>query len=296
MKLYFVYNNNNTYENVISSGSGGSEFQFYVLAKTLSEKNNFNITIFNSSEPHFSNNIEYRNINDIYNNVNIDVESKYRIIVMRNFQIDKLLQIYDNNNIIIWLHDMYDDNIYESKCEILENIKRRDIKIVCVSKFHKNHIKEIFKQHLNCAYIYNSLYEKYYFIDKNIERDYYTLLYASSPGKGLDVVVNLFRYLYKYDKRFSLVIIKPDYSRDFIFKIPGVSYLGTIKCKKTYSILIQKSLCVIAPSNPETFGCVFAEAYHLGIPVLYNKNKYSGLNEIIDNKYNQKVGKFIQLK
>ena len=36
---------------------------------------------------------------------------------------------------------------------------------------------------------------------------------------------------------------------------------------------------------PETFGCVFAEALHLGVPVLGNINSKNGYHEILKKEY-----------
>ena len=38
-------------------------------------------------------------------------------------------------------------------------------------------------------------------------------------------------------------------------------------------------------SYPETFGCTFAEALHLGVPVIGDSSVVSGYHEIIEKKY-----------
>lgn len=59
--------------------------------------------------------------------------------------------------------------------------------------------------------------------------------------------------------------------------------------KSLYCELIQNSGCVLAPSFPETFGCVFSEAYYLGTPVICDV-KSGAVKEIIgkDNVVNYK--------
>ena len=61
--------------------------------------------------------------------------------------------------------------------------------------------------------------------------------------------------------------------------------IGTIKNKIEYCELLQKSLCVLTTSYPETFGCVFAEALHLGVPVIGDNSVKAGFQEIIKPEY-----------
>ena len=44
-------------------------------------------------------------------------------------------------------------------------------------------------------------------------------------------------------------------------------------------------MCVLSTSYPETFGCVFAEALHLGVPVIGDNSVNAGFHEIIDKDY-----------
>ena len=57
--IYFIANIGNNHQNIINSGSGASEFLFYLTAKKLSKY--FNITIINrySHEPMKIDNIQY---------------------------------------------------------------------------------------------------------------------------------------------------------------------------------------------------------------------------------------------
>ena len=48
--------------------------------------------------------------------------------------------------------------------------------------------------------------------------------------------------------------------------------------------MLQSCLCVFSTSYPETFGCVFAEALHLGVPVIGDNSVKAGFHEIIPHQ------------
>lgn len=49
--------------------------------------------------------------------------------------------------------------------------------------------------------------------------------------------------------------------------------------------MLQQNLCVLTTSFPETFGCVFAEALHLGVPVIGDLSVKCGFHEIIQKEH-----------
>ena len=81
---------------------------------------------------------------------------------------------------------------------------------------------------------------------------------------------------YEYEKfKDYKTYLKEKYSKNIII-------LGPVN-KKQYCKIIENSGCVIAPSFPETFGCVFAEAYFLGTPVICDI-KSGAVKEIIGSE------------
>lgn len=54
--------------------------------------------------------------------------------------------------------------------------------------------------------------------------------------------------------------------------------------KNEYSKKIKNSLCVLSGTFYETFGCVFAESYFLGTPVIADYRS-GAVKEIINNDY-----------
>ena len=106
--IYFIINNHGNHQNIINSGSGASEFLFYLTAYKLSSL--YNITIFNRDNPNKIDNIEYK---FLPNNMNPDIENinDSIIIVQRHFNIlIDLHKINPSNKYILWSHDFLQNN------------------------------------------------------------------------------------------------------------------------------------------------------------------------------------------
>ena len=289
--IYFIANIGNNHQNIINSGSGASEFLFYLTAKKLSKY--FNITIINrySHEPMKIDNIQYLFLPDNQNpqieNINNSI-----IIVQRNF--DTLIYLHKNNpnnRYILWSHD----HLCIKMKGLIDNYSLHDINnfffenninIISVSNFHKNNIQEIL-HNVKIYPIYNALFKEYYKRDENIVYNKNSIIFASSWSKGLDKILKIGAKYYIKNKDFKLILIKPSYCgwepdlQKYIF----VEIIGTIKNKIEYCELIQKNLCVLTTSFKETFGCVFAEALFLNVPVIGDNSINAGFHEIIQKDH-----------
>jgi hypothetical protein len=283
MKIYFIYECQYTHISVLKSGSGASELQFYMLAKKLSELKH-NITIFNISNiNNVIDNIEYRQYNDIINNINIDKNAIF--IIMRKFNLIKeLYKYYPTERIIIWGHDyIFNKNIIFLDNDTINIINKYNIKIVCVSEYHKNNLKLYIKPD-NITVIYNILYTDIYKKSNSIRINLNNIVFASSWNKRLNKIINLFDILYSKYPNFRLILMCPSYYkisapiRDYII------LLNTITNKDEYCSIIESSLCTISSDFNETFGCVFAESYYLNTPVIAT-NKINGMHEFINNEH-----------
>ena len=80
----------------------------------------------------------------------------------------------------------------------------------------------------------------------------------------------------------KLLLLKPSYDTcNYNFSnYPFINVLGNIKNKSEYCKLVQSCLCVLTTSYQETFGCIFAEAMHLGVPVI-GDNSIIGLGSTV---------------
>jgi glycosyltransferase involved in cell wall biosynthesis len=66
----------------------------------------------------------------------------------------------------------------------------------------------------------------------------------------------------------KLVVPSPGYSQMETVEKDAIKVLGSLG-RDEYFLVLKNSRFVVAPPFGETFGCVFAEAEHLGIPVIY---------------------------
>ena len=176
------------------------------------------------------------------------------------------------------------------------------IDIVAVSNFHKNNILSKLPN-ANVHVIYNALFGDLY-VKNDANVDYNNVVFASNWAKGLNNVIKIGTECYRRNKNFKLLLLKPSYCEwEPVFSQPFIKIIGNIKDKNEYCKILQNSLCVLSTSYPETFGCVFAEALHLGVPVIGDNSINCGFHEIIQrehmcnfNNVNDVVGKIEEFR
>jgi hypothetical protein len=281
--IYFLINNDQNHENIIHSGSGASEFLFYLTAKKLSEF--LNVIIINrfSSIPVKIDNIQYLFLPD---NKNINIYDSV-IIVQRNF--DTLIYLHktnQSNRYILWCHDYIEDTNHlfgdYTVSFINQYFHQNNIHIIAVSNFHKENIASKMPD-IKIFPIYNALFSEYFKRDEKISYDKDSIIFASSWSKGIDNILMIGKKYYSKNNNFKLKLIKPVYCEwiPYLSNYPFIEIIGTIKDKNEYCRLLQQNLCLLSTSFPETFGCVFTESLHLGVPVIGDKNTKCGFHEII---------------
>jgi len=118
------------------------------------------------------------------------------------------------------------------------------------------------------------------------------LVFASAWCKGIRKIIDLFQNLIQKKPELKLILLSPgyDYSNwEDYRKTLEATYPNEIKIygplnKKEYKKIIQSALCVLSAPFWETFGCVFAESYYLGTPVIADIRS-GAVREIIDTNY-----------
>jgi hypothetical protein len=206
--------------------------------------------------------------------------------------------IWPSQKIILWLHDNNLNYPFGNPIRNPHFFMDPYTTIVCVSRSHSIRIQKLLSHiykigyaqqnmHITCTYIYNVLYDVPTFVETTKSKH---IIYASSLGKGVIEVVNLFcRYQMKYkDFNTHLLICTPGYeynsewpSRliDAIRHTKNILFMGAIS-KDTLYRFISTSCVIITPPFWETFGCVFAEACFLGTHVLVS-SKSGAVYEIV---------------
>jgi len=289
--LYFIITKDKNHLSILNDGGGASELLFYTLAHNLSK--DYKVIIYNlEKEQLILDNIEYnyfnRNNLDFIKNINNSV-----FIIQRHFDIAiDLHKINSKNKYILWSHDYLEYSFSNlsgnySQDYINAYYSKNAISIVAVSNFHKNNVMSKFPN-TSIYVIYNALFPELYVKHDltNIDFNDNHIMFASSWSKGLHNVINIACEYYKVNSSFKLLLLKPSYdTRDYDFSnYPFINVLGNIKNKSEYCKLLQSCLCVLTTSYQETFGCVFAEALHLGVPVIGDNSIKSGFQEIISEE------------
>lgn len=115
------------------------------------------------------------------------------------------------------------------------------------------------------------------------------LLFSSAPHKGLDEVLDAFRFLHHRWPRLRLFIASPGpFAHAMPQDLRGVVPLGPLTHAEAIRHL-RESLCLFYPqaSFQETFGLVFAEANAVGTPVLAHASGAAA--EVIDGSREQLI-------
>ena len=288
------------YDEIHDKAIGGSEFQFYNLAYNISKCED--IICYNKIENEYkSENIIYKNFKEIEKNT---FNTHDIIIIQRLFPEINLLQIFKHCKLYIIIQD-YDFNAVMFQFQKLNQNNNEILNYIATNEninfaFNSEFTQEYFNSHflLNNVVInktrkhviYNILYEKY-FIRGNKKVTKKNLVYASGWNKGIFQIINIFDYILSQDPSFTLILMSPGYEYDKFKDYSGylkekylknIIILGPVN-KKQYCKIIENSGCVIAPAFPETFGCVFSEAYFLGTPVICDI-KSGAVKEIIGSE------------
>jgi glycosyltransferase involved in cell wall biosynthesis len=296
------------HNNILDRAIGGSEYQFYNLIKHLSKI--FDITCYNHSNNNTKiDNVEYKHFNQIVND-NIDMNIP---IIVQRFIPNIYKEIYNkikNNKIHLWIHDVYHDNPIRFNYNKEEN---NDIRLI-MNEINNNkninfvgvseHCKTLFLNYFSnnnviiepnrVNVIYNILYDEEFINIKNtditVNKKYIT--YASAWQKGIENIIKIFDSLQEIDNDFILVLLNPGYDWNNFKKYADnlkekyndkIIIHGPVN-KNEYAKIIKESLLVLSPIFNETFGCVFAESYYLGTPVIADYRS-GAVKEIIDNNY-----------
>jgi glycosyltransferase involved in cell wall biosynthesis len=282
---------------------GASEYQFYNLIGEFSKLNLEIICYNNASENHTIDNVQYKNIKNIKSDI---FRINDKIIVQRLCVLIPTLLI-ETNEIFVWFHDKPDDFIFRlsflsNSCEesLFRIHERKNIHFIFNSESTKEiYLNFIYKKGFSfddnrCEVIYNILYENDFieFKDKKFDVDKNIIVFGSAWMKGIDIIMQVFNYIVQRNNDIKLILLSPGYDyhtwQEYKLQIEQhfkdrIQVLGPVD-KKSYCKIIKSSLCVISPVVFETFGCIFAESYYLGTPVIADI-RTGATKEIIDNNF-----------
>jgi glycosyltransferase involved in cell wall biosynthesis len=200
------------------------------------------------------------------------------VFIQKAQYIDKVVAVA-KGRLWLWLHNY----LAEEVPFFWQDHLRYKLGIICVSKTHAMHTRRHIRSlpgywasmglmgRGGLLYHYNPLDDA---IQQNpgVVRDLNKLVFFSSPHKGIEHVVALFKEAYAKNQNLKLYVADPGYLKNIdtsMLDTPGVVRLGNLP---QHAVLkhVQEALCVFYPQRkrPETFGLVYAEANALGTPVL----------------------------
>ena len=285
MRVIFIINQDSNHQTVISRGGGASEWLFFLTAYKLSQIEGNEIIIYNKVQTEqILDGIQYKYYE---NNQMIKTIQNETVIMQRELlALKKIHEINPNNKYFCWCHDHYKSN-YETEHNpviINEYFGKHNIQVICISQFQKRVYKSKLPN-VTIHIIYNALFKEFYPKSSDITYDKNVMLFASNWDKRLDIVLRGCRAYHNKNPKFRLYLLKPIYvaanGDDWKRRFPFIELKGCITDKNEYSKLIQGCLGVFGTHFPETFGCVFAEALHLGVPVIGDNSISTGYSEFV---------------
>ena len=167
--------------------------------------------------------------------------------------------------------------------------------MICVSHSHRRHtlaalgISEDSVSSARIGVIYNPV-----LTDQQKHRsiaqtgvDVNQLLFASSPHKGLEQVLDNFVKLRQRIPQLSLLVCNPGYLERSLPACEGVHYTGKLRPAQVHAQM-RRSLCLFNAQSTfaETFGLVFAEAHSVGTPVVAQCG-LGAVDEVVGDRYGQ---------
>jgi glycosyltransferase involved in cell wall biosynthesis len=182
---------------------------------------------------------------------------------------------YPDSKILLWLHDLCGPGTARGK-KMLDHavaLAEHRVTLVCVSDFHANDVRRNFLalsegRHPAVVRVYNPV-DVTDAPDGARPTDPNKLVFFSSPHKGLDYTLTIFKQLRARNKHLRLFIANPGYLPSTSNNSPGIVNLGAVP----HSVIMEHvstALCTFYPNYvyPETFGLALGESNALGTPVL----------------------------
>lgn len=167
--------------------------------------------------------------------------------------------------ILLWRHNFLGNR----HTQLLPLLGKHRATMVCVSRYQQQDCLRVQRSGDSIAGIEVIPNAVQVFPNAYVPRDKDSLLFCSSPHKGLDEVVTRFREVRQLLPRLRLRICNPGYMNDAQLEEDGIKVLGALSRPELHAQM-SASLCIFYPQSRfrETFGLVGAEANALGIPML----------------------------
>jgi glycosyltransferase involved in cell wall biosynthesis len=183
-------------------------------------------------------------------------------------------ELYPHARIFLWLHDRVRPGSRRARwlASTVDLLRETAAHIVCVSDFQRGDVEATLRSigvrdRLSTSTIYNPVDDALAPDDSIVDPD--TLVFFSSPNKGLNFALDAFRAMRARIPTLRLLVANPGYRAEGRIDFNGVLNLGPLPQHRLHAY-VRTALATFAPNwrIPETFGLVFAESLALGTPVL----------------------------
>lgn len=256
-------------------GLGGTEATVIRIAQALAQEHDITVVQHNRTQP----SIEGPRLRFLPPDSLLDaVRDARHVVLIQKTRLLRRIARHSSARLWVWLHNYFDDEVRFAWPDYLAY----RIGIICVSRTHARHTREYLRRFpLNRAlggrmgrggvlHQYNPLAEACT-APARVRRDPHKLISLSSPHKGLDQIVDAFRWVHAADPRMKLYVANPGYlgCNASLLDAPGIVRLGSLP-QAALLAHVREALCVFYPQRKqaETFGLVYAEANAVGTPVL----------------------------
>ena len=185
-----------------------------------------------------------------------------------------VLELYPQARLYLWLHDRLRPGSRRARwlAECAPLLRQLEVTAVCVSQWHREQVAATLEglglaEQVRTVAIYNPVDEALRPDGGAIDER--TLVFFSSPNKGLGFTLDAFAAVRRALPDMRLLIANPGYKRDPAVRRAGVELLGAQPAARVHQE-VRAALCTLCLNFviPETFGLVFAESHALGTPVL----------------------------
>lgn len=282
-------------------GLGGTEATVLRIARALSESHDVTVLQHNRVKEHADGLLRYLPGSSFDREI---IGADQIIFIGKAQGIDRIPRS-SKARLWLWLHNYLGEEVpFFWKDHLI-----RRLGIVCVSRTHALHTRKFMQScpqffltggllaRGKVTFIYNPIADGLQ-PDPSVCRLRHRLIFFSSPHKGIEQVVEAFRYIRNHDSRFELHVADPGYNKRVDLKVldhPGIVRLGSLPHEELVGC-VRNSLCVFYPQHkrPETFGLVYAEANAVGVPVLAHRfgsaaEILSSPDQLIDGRNPQEV-------
>jgi glycosyltransferase involved in cell wall biosynthesis len=270
----------------LETGIGGSEYAVIKLADEFS-RNGHDVFVSGEVYTEVIDGVNYINSADLEQNQHFDIVISTNYIHYILF-LDSMNITYDKS--YFWMHNtefypyyMGETLINGGEDFLLDN---RLTKIVCVSEYHSNIIKEKYPQVVDKIVFVENAIDPSDFNDISVERESDRFIYTSAPDRGLLNLLNMWPSIKEIKPNASLYVATPPYALGWYDEYKGdysdVNFIGSLSPNELYTNIKKSEYWVYPSTYDETFCITALEMMVGGVKIISTDT--GNLKHLLDNR------------